>query len=210
MRLQSIQFDWIDQWNLGPDDRHSVADLDGDGLDEVYIRSAHWAGVLKWQGGRFRLLWIGHLALSPLDGTTGISLPLRSTDESYVGRFFADRDGVLHQYLDDEKGVAVLRWDGSRVGIKRFESGGLLYDSPLGERWTLGPADRFVVGLFTRGGPDPGNPSQVYITPDQAGVFIHNGWATAKLGVNRFVDPSAGPMSEIGLTWINPRELMQL
>ena len=44
----------IGGWALGANDRELAGDLDGDGLDELYVRSADWAGVLKWVDGAFR------------------------------------------------------------------------------------------------------------------------------------------------------------
>jgi len=42
--------DWIGGWHLDPRDRVVVADIDGDGHDEVFIRSAKWAGLLVASG----------------------------------------------------------------------------------------------------------------------------------------------------------------
>ncbi|HEU4443874.1 MAG TPA: hypothetical protein VFR94_04285 [Nitrososphaeraceae archaeon] len=46
----------IDGWWLGRDDYELVGDLDGEGLDEIYIRSPRWAGVLKWKEGQLQVL----------------------------------------------------------------------------------------------------------------------------------------------------------
>ncbi len=40
---------WIGGWHLGPQDRFTVADLDGDGKDELFVRSPGWAAVLRWR-----------------------------------------------------------------------------------------------------------------------------------------------------------------
>jgi ribosome modulation factor len=51
---------WIGGWHLGPQDRFTVADLDGDGRDELFVRSSLWAGVLRWRAetGDFACDWI--------------------------------------------------------------------------------------------------------------------------------------------------------
>lgn len=59
-QLKSIQFDTVDGWRLNPGDRHYIADLDGDGKDEIVVRSDDWIGVLRWSNGEFRLEWIAH------------------------------------------------------------------------------------------------------------------------------------------------------
>jgi hypothetical protein len=84
---------WIGGWHLGPYDRFTVADLDGDGLDEIFVRSPQWAAVLTWRDAMrgfscdwisgdpaANANWIGGWHLGPLDsevaadidgGTTG-------------------------------------------------------------------------------------------------------------------------------------------
>ena len=37
---------WIGGWHLGPSDRLMVGDFNGDGLDDIFIRSNQWAGLL--------------------------------------------------------------------------------------------------------------------------------------------------------------------
>jgi len=70
---------WIGGWHLGPHDRFTVADLDGDGRDELFVRSSNWAGLLRWQdaGGlacewisgdpAVKANWVDGWHLSPLD-----------------------------------------------------------------------------------------------------------------------------------------------
>ena len=44
---------FIGGWNLSPGDKIQSGDLDGDGLDEILIRSPGWLGVLGWNGSVF-------------------------------------------------------------------------------------------------------------------------------------------------------------
>jgi hypothetical protein len=198
LRLVSLQHDWIDEWNLGPGDRHTIADLDGDGLDEIYVRSDRWAGVFKWRGDRFALTWIARLAVTPLDGTPNVQADLAAGDRSYAVRAFPDRQGILHR---SAASVSVFRWDGARLGVHRFDRGGLVYRSRFEGMWNLGANDRFVVGQFPRGGPDIANIANTVIAPGQSGVLIHNAWGTGNLGANH-------QNNQISLTWIQREYLM--
>ena len=54
--VASRQDDWIGDWNLGGDNYEVVGDFDGDGQDEVYLRSPEWATVMKWDRGGFLAL----------------------------------------------------------------------------------------------------------------------------------------------------------
>jgi hypothetical protein len=46
----SPNLDWIGGWHLDPRDRVAVADVNGDGRDEIFIRSPSWAGLLAASG----------------------------------------------------------------------------------------------------------------------------------------------------------------
>jgi hypothetical protein len=49
---------WIDGWHLGPQDRYEVADLDGDGRDDLFVRSHQWAAMLLSDGDHLRVDWM--------------------------------------------------------------------------------------------------------------------------------------------------------
>lgn len=59
-RLKTIMHDWVDGWNLGARDRHYIADLDGDGRDEIVVRSDAWIGVMRWKNNALRTVWMAH------------------------------------------------------------------------------------------------------------------------------------------------------
>ncbi|HEV2735069.1 MAG TPA: hypothetical protein VGV85_09520, partial [Longimicrobiaceae bacterium] len=153
----------------------------------------------KWQGDRFRLVWIRAANLERWDDARQ-TLPLQAADRSYAGRFLPTRDGVLHRY---EGGVAVLTWEGGQMKV-RHQLG-----SPIGG-WSLGAADKFVLGDFHRIGRDVGEPASDYVQDMLTDVFIHNGWGTGMIGINHVQpDPARPPtLSEAGLTWIQHRVLM--
>lgn len=194
LRLVNIQHDWVDGWNLGKDNSHYVGDFDGDGLDEIYIRSPKYAGVLKWSSGRFRVLWMTQNSIAHENGDPAQAQVLSGDDHSYVGRFRKDRDGILHR---DAKGVSVLLWSGGQMKVAQR------LNSPFHDRWNLGAGDKFVLGDFHRIGPDIVDTGTYYIIEGITDVFMHNAWGTGMIGVNPRLD---GP--QIGLTWIQQGKLL--
>ncbi len=50
----SIQYDWIGGWKLGSGDKHLAGDFDGNGKDDVFIRSPQYAGLLTYNGSGFQ------------------------------------------------------------------------------------------------------------------------------------------------------------
>ncbi len=195
LRLVNIQHDWVDGWNLGMNDSHYVGDFDGDGLDEIYIRSAKWVGVLKWASGRFRVLWMTKDSIAHDSGDPAKAQALTGDDRSYVGRFRSDRDGILHR---DANGVSVLLWSGGQMKVVQR-----LY-SWFNGRWNLGSGDRFVLGDFHRLGSDIVDTGTHYIVDGITDVFIHNKWGTGMIGVNPL--PNGDP--QFGLTWIQQTNLL--
>lgn len=188
LRLANLQCDWVDDWSLRRDDALNVGDFDGDGLDEIYIRYAERAGMLKWLSGRFRLIWMTQGSIPHESGNPTQFQALTDEDRSYVGRFRPDCDGILHR---DVKGVSILLWSGSQMKVvQRLNS---WFDS----RWNLSPGDTFILGDFHRLGPDINNPYVDCVVDGITDVFIHNGWGTGMIGVNPLRD-----YPQLGLTWI--------
>lgn len=196
------QHGWVDGWNLGGDNWHTIADLDGDGLDEVYVRSPDWAGIWKWRDGRFQVLWmtqgnIEHLSLSrPED-----RLRLHASDASSAGRFLPDRDGIVHVGADGR--LAILTWQDGQMRVRYY------LNSPLENRWTASPSQRLVTGRFQRSGPDISEPANDYVSDVTASAFIIGDQGSATVGVNYFERPGGDPISECGLTWVSRTQLMQ-
>jgi hypothetical protein len=195
LRLVNIQHDWVDAWNLGKDNYHYVGDFDGDGRDEIYIRSPKWAGVLKWASGRFRVLWMTENSIAHESGDPAKAQALTASDQSYVGRFRQDRDGILHR---DATGVSVLLWSGGEMKVAQR------LNSRFNDHWNLGASDKFVLGDFHRLGPDIVDTGINSIIDGITDVFIHNGWGTGMIGVNPLLDRDP----QIGLTWIQQGKLL--
>jgi hypothetical protein len=199
--VRSIQGDRVETWNYGPEDRMEVGDFDGDGFDEVYMRSPHWAGVLKWRGGGFHVLWIREANVEHINGQVDSRLTLDAGDRSYAGRFLPDRDGILHR---TNAGLRVLTWEGQEMRVR------VGLDSPLEGRWQLGQNDRYVLGDFERSGMDISDPTHDFVADGLTDVFIHNDWGSAGVGVNHFEAGGEVSVEQMGLTWINQRELLVL
>lgn len=116
-----------------------VGDFDGDGLDEIYIRSDGWAGVIKWQGDRFRLLWIRQNDLEYLRDPAP-RLALAASDVFYAGRVLPNRAGVLHRASDK---LCVLTWEGGQMKVRSQLD-------QIWNAWQVAPTDKFVIGDFHR------------------------------------------------------------
>ena len=203
LRLRQIQHDFVDGWNLGLDDKEYVGDFDGDGFDEIYIRSPQWSGILKWQGDRFHMRWIRQYNIEHINENSAERIDMAPDDQSYVGKFLPDRECILHR---NNNTVAVISWQESKneMRIRQYMR------SSLDNKWNLGANDKFVLGDFHRLGPDIGDPSRDYIFDNLTDVFIHNAWGTGMFGVNVGNFKTAGPydVDQIGLSWINQSEIM--
>ncbi len=201
LRSASVQHDRIGDWNLSGDDWQVVADLDGDGLDEVYIRSPRWAGVLKWSDGGFQCIWIQLNIIDHLtDPKPDRTVNLQAGDQGYAGRFLPDRDGILHRGVN--RRLAVLTFDGGAMKVRHY------LDAPLNGQWQMGTSDKYAVGRFQRAAADTGDPGHDFVSDVTAGAFIHNSWGTAAVGVNHLILGPTDIVSQMGLTWFAPDNLM--
>lgn len=202
--LRRRQHDAIYGWNLDARDQHIVGDFDGDGLDEICIRSANRIGLLKWQRDRFRPIGIQRDPLGPVDDPDDdFTLPLRRSDRSSKGRFLPDRDCILHR---TPTGLFILSWDGTEFGVRQR------LQSSFNGRWDLSSADKLVLGDFHKDGPDLTKLDEDYIGDGITDIFMHNSTRTGTVGVNYTEwDPNrnAGRIrEEIGLTWVQDRTIL--
>jgi M6 family metalloprotease-like protein len=123
----------IDGWSLDPRDYHIVADVDGDGIDEIYIRSPQWAGILKWQDTAFRLVTaaqdqIGGWRLGPDNKELPANL---------------DGDNRTEVYIRSPTHVGVIKLLDGQLQLQSIQ------DDRIGD-WRLGPQDREWVGRFSQ------------------------------------------------------------
>lgn len=196
--------DRIDGWNIGSRNRFCIGDFDGDGFDEIYVRSRKWAGLIKWQRDRFKLIWIKKDFVEHFDGTDENIMPFSNLDKSYKGKFLPDRDCILHRSNDE---ICIFAWDGTDMKVRQA------LKSSFGGKWGLSRKDKFVLGDFHTLTPDIGNPSLDYIGNGISDIFIHNDWGTGMVGVNYTEwNPARHPnqiKEEIGLTWIQERIILK-
>jgi hypothetical protein len=210
LKLRSLQKDWIDGWNIGTDNTVHVGDFDGDGLSEIYIRSPKWAGVLKWQGTGFRVLWMVNETIPHVHDDASLKLTLEGTDKSYAGRFFTNKDGIVHRAGGQ---LALLIWENNRMNV-RFQ----LADWYTGG-WRLSAGDKFILGDFHKVGVE--GHAQMrdsrdvvpwdHVTNNLTDIFLHNGWGTGMTCFNYVATNFSKPGwdgTEWTLTWINPGKIL--
>jgi hypothetical protein len=196
------QHDWVDGWNLGSDNSHVIADLDGDGLDEVYVRSPQWAGVWKWRDGAFRVLWMTETPVRHLSAIEPEhQLGLMAGDTSVGCRLLPDRDGIVHVGAGGR--LAALTWEDGAMRVRHY------IDSPVEGRWPLSAGDMVAAGRFQRTGMDTGDPRLDFVNDNTGSVFILGRNRTAAVGANFIDNPAGDDLWQFGLTWISGSHLMQ-
>ncbi|MEM6989974.1 MAG: VCBS repeat-containing protein [Myxococcota bacterium] len=198
LTLVKVQKGSVGGWNLGPADKHYVGDFDGDGLDEVYVRSASWAGLLEWSGGKFVVKW---MTKGPITGAK--TVPLAATDRSYPGRFRIDRDAIVQRAANGI--ISMIVWDGTAMtGAERTKK------SKLNGKWTVASGDGWITGDFHGKGGDVIDVGTDYATDDITDIFMHSGAGTAMLGYNpRKVDPVDWKDRRYGLVWHDNNKLLR-
>ena len=161
-----------------------VADLDGDGRHELYVRVGTSAAILKHheESSALRLATQCHDEVPHKDAPANASvLALTTDDRSDVGHFLPDRDLVLHR---NATSIHLLRWDevASTLVVDRS------YANGAHPKFTLRDDDRVVIGDFHPVGDDPNKAllggEADYIGEDQDDVFLYNADETKMIGPN--------------------------
>src|SRR5215813_9598538 len=79
---------WLGDWHFGPFDRLMVGDFNGDGLEDIFIRSDAWAGLLLATGVGFNEVW---MTGDPAQNQNWIGgWRLGPQDRHYIGDFNGD------------------------------------------------------------------------------------------------------------------------
>jgi FG-GAP-like repeat len=123
--------DQLGAWNIGPDDKYWVSDFDGDGRDDVFVRSPEYAGLFMSRGDRLEQTWIVQDQLGEWN--------LGPDDQHWVGDFDGDGKDDVFVRSPEYAGLFMSRGD-------RLEQTWIVQDQ-LGE-WNLGPDDQHWVGDF--------------------------------------------------------------
>jgi hypothetical protein len=140
----------VDGWTLGPDDYQIAADLDGDGLDEIYIRSAHRAGILKWQDTGFRVVTASY---DEIEGWL-----LGSDNRELAANL--DGDDRAEIYIRSPEYAGVIKLLDGRLQLQFIQNGHI-------DDWNLAADDREWIGHFAQSRPD-----EILIrSPEQLGVL---------------------------------------
>jgi hypothetical protein len=164
--LWNIEDDWgelvvldtrisaIEQWTFGPADRFFMADLDGDGADEVVaFNDDVTIGVIKWNlvgdGGtkqwNVRLKWITNGSIPAQHGA-----PFTLSRGTCIYPADVDGDGSQELLLyDGHSTLAVAKWLNGSLDIIWSTSTAV----PAGtgaSQWNVHPGDRFFVTTINR------------------------------------------------------------
>jgi len=206
--LRTFQHDRIGEWNIGPKDKFYVGDFDGDGLDEIYVRSAQWCGLMKYSARGFRTLGLQYLKVQPHSHNIFIEgfnrpkeLRLRSTDKSYIGRFVYGRDCILNRGKDK---LSIIFWNGSGFKVRTCLT------SKFNGHWSLNNQDKFVIGDFHVAERDTADPSQDYVGNRISDVFIHNSRATGTVAANYLVKSIDNhDREELGIIWVQDAKILR-
>lgn len=153
--VEQVQHNWIGSWHLGEKDYEIVGDFDGDGLDEIYIRSPTWLGMIEWDADSNEFVskdvrnliavWAGViLRFGLLNGVIMIFEEINDASSSKHREFVADVDG------DGKDEIIVC--GSNYLGFIDYTTKLVLKDIALnwiGE-WHLGKDDKRYRGRFSQ------------------------------------------------------------
>jgi len=131
-------------WELSGMDCYYAADLDGDGTDELVVRSADTLGVLREteeDPSRLEVVWSTR---GSVDGW-----PLGSDDRLVCGAFRNGSDEVL---IFNGQSLIALAWNRDRQALEHSAlANGFILPFGLGVRFPLRSTQRITTGRFVRG-----------------------------------------------------------
>lgn len=141
----------IDEWNLGSGDWECVGDLDGDGSDEIYIRSEDWAGIIEWTD---------ELSLKTITQATVGNWQLGGADTERLGNFTGS--GTLEIAVVGDYGLGLLAFDQDTGSLKSIavQTGSV-------DEWSLDPDDEIYAGDFDGDGQD-----ELYLRKDNQAAIL--------------------------------------
>jgi hypothetical protein len=127
-------------WDLLNGDQQFVGDFNGDGQDDVFIRSAEYAGFLTYNGSGFTASWVKQ---GTIDGVGGISWGLTSGDKEFVGDFNKDgKDDILIRNSDS-------------LGLLTYNESSSSFQLDFKQSESAGDGSNFAIGNFSSAVPLP-------------------------------------------------------
>jgi Ca2+-binding RTX toxin-like protein len=142
----SVQKDWIygkaGAWQLQDGNQEFVGDFNGDGKDDIFIRSPQYAGLLTNNGINFQL---DSIQKDWITGKAG-AWQLQAGNQEFVGDF--NKDGKDDILIRSPEYLGLLTYNGSG-----FQLDSIQYDWAGG--WNLGSGDQQFVGNFSSAAPSP-------------------------------------------------------
>jgi hypothetical protein len=160
-----IKHDWVNHpgrdgdngWNLGHGDRFLVADVNGDGRDELIVinKSASWIGVLQESNGTLVAKWVGRGRINRQGGSARTAWNLNSWDELHVGDIDGDSSEELVIISPDGKRMGGVSWNGRRLILDWMMSNSIPGASGVPDNtWTLNYGDKLIVADVDGDGKD--------------------------------------------------------
>jgi hypothetical protein len=104
-----------DVWSFGSGDQHFVADLDGDGKDEIVVFNPEdqWIGVFQWNGQQMECPWMvgGQIQGNTDSGSWNMAL----SDHYFVADLNGDGRDELVVINPTDRWAGALRWSDSQI-----------------------------------------------------------------------------------------------
>lgn len=125
--------DGVTSWNLSSTDGFVAADLDGDGVDELFVWNPDTgSAVLKWTGTGFSVVAQTGATLPPGSDSGGQGWTFLATDQLYAGDFDGDGSDELLLFYPDLVAdglefvlgrIAVAGWTGAAIELEFYSAG---------------------------------------------------------------------------------------
>lgn len=126
-------------WNVSGTDKYYAADVDGDGVDEIFASQNARIGVFKWSGDALYVWW----SASGAAGTGGASTWSPDDDDSYLPVQFGlgTASGQVSLFAWNPNGLAVLAWAGNGLNSVWSAGSAQVLSANGADGWTIETGD---------------------------------------------------------------------